>query len=229
MAEQPTLPRGPHRLSPEQVTASQRRRILDALTALVGKRGYAVVTIADIVRRARVSKSAFYAHFSGKEHAFITAMSDFARRAHREVVEAAQSADSALEATRCGNRRIARIGREHHLDTRCLFAELTNAGPSGVALLEQLRREWEVTFEALAARFRVEDPTLPPLSAHASYYVTAGTFTLVAEAASDDSAERRRRALEAIFELWIMTATGRTTTDMTLPDDPVYHQTPPGS
>ena len=63
------LPRGPHRLSREQVANHQRERILAAMIAAAGTKGYGSTTIGDITRRARVSRDTFYEQFANKEAA----------------------------------------------------------------------------------------------------------------------------------------------------------------
>jgi AcrR family transcriptional regulator len=47
--------------------ARHRLRLLEAMTAAVARKGYAAVTIADVVAEAGVSKRTFYEHFDGKE------------------------------------------------------------------------------------------------------------------------------------------------------------------
>lgn len=59
------LPRGRSALEPEAVRAAHRERILAAFAELVAARGLAAVTVADVVKRAAVSRSAFYAVFTG--------------------------------------------------------------------------------------------------------------------------------------------------------------------
>ncbi len=65
-----SLPRGRHSLSREQVRTSQRTRLLDAFADLVAEKGYAKVTIADIVTKGGVAKRTFYEYFEGKEACF---------------------------------------------------------------------------------------------------------------------------------------------------------------
>jgi AcrR family transcriptional regulator len=55
------------------VRAAQRGRLLRAVIAAVAATGFNDVTVADIVRGARVSKAAFYAHFADKEDCFLAA------------------------------------------------------------------------------------------------------------------------------------------------------------
>jgi AcrR family transcriptional regulator len=71
------LPRGPHRLSREEVASSQRGRLLAAITGLVADRGYASTTITDLARAAGVSPNVFYEHFASKEECFLAAYEVF--------------------------------------------------------------------------------------------------------------------------------------------------------
>jgi AcrR family transcriptional regulator len=67
------LPRGRHALSPEEVQADQRRRLIEAVPGVVAARGYEATSVADIVKAAAVSRNAFYASFSDKEACFAAA------------------------------------------------------------------------------------------------------------------------------------------------------------
>jgi AcrR family transcriptional regulator len=68
------LPRGRHGLSREQVLASQRGRILQAVTEAVAEKGFARVTVADVIGRAGVSRETFYEQFADKEDCFLAAL-----------------------------------------------------------------------------------------------------------------------------------------------------------
>lgn len=68
------LPRGRHKLDPKLVAASQRHRLLEAMTTLVAEKGYAAVTIGDIVRLAGTAKRTFYDHFPDKLSIFLEAL-----------------------------------------------------------------------------------------------------------------------------------------------------------
>lgn len=73
------LPRGPHRLSQEQVQAAQRQRLLMAFTELLADRGYANLRIIDLTKRAAVSNDSFYALFAGKEDCACAAYERFVK------------------------------------------------------------------------------------------------------------------------------------------------------
>ncbi|GAB3476589.1 TetR/AcrR family transcriptional regulator [Amycolatopsis cihanbeyliensis] len=62
-----------HRLTADEVAASQRARILVAFLEIAAEKGYPSVTIADIVERAGVSRQAFYHLFPTKHACFVAA------------------------------------------------------------------------------------------------------------------------------------------------------------
>src|SRR3954470_22993998 len=67
------LPRGRHRLTREEVQTSQRERMLLSMAEAASVKGYAKTTVADVIKRARVSRETFYEHFSDKEDCFLAA------------------------------------------------------------------------------------------------------------------------------------------------------------
>lgn len=67
------LKRGPSRLPPEVVAATQRDRLLDGLVRTVASKGYASARVSDICQAAGVTRPVFYALFEGKEDAFLAA------------------------------------------------------------------------------------------------------------------------------------------------------------
>ncbi|HEY2283427.1 MAG TPA: TetR/AcrR family transcriptional regulator [Solirubrobacteraceae bacterium] len=65
------LPRGEHNLPRGFVTHNQRERIFDAIANLTASRGYPTLSLDEVAGEAAVSLQTFYAHFAGKEEAFI--------------------------------------------------------------------------------------------------------------------------------------------------------------
>lgn len=70
------LPRGPHDLTREQVESSQRRRLTAAMTKVVGERGYANTSVAEVIKEAGVSRATFYVLFRDKEQCFIEGLEE---------------------------------------------------------------------------------------------------------------------------------------------------------
>ena len=67
------LPAGRHGLTRDEVTSSQRARILMALAETMVEKGYVATTVADVLRAAGVSRETFYQQFSSKQDCFMSA------------------------------------------------------------------------------------------------------------------------------------------------------------
>ncbi|WP_280230436.1 TetR/AcrR family transcriptional regulator [Nocardia cyriacigeorgica] len=67
------LPRGRHGLPREQVIASQRERILQAMGEAMVDNGYVGTSVAAILKKAGVSRETFYEQFRSKEDCFAAA------------------------------------------------------------------------------------------------------------------------------------------------------------
>ncbi len=79
-----SLPRGRFaNADPDDVAAAQRARALYAIVDAVAAKGYAQTTLTDIVDRARISRNAFYVHFTDKEACFLSAY----EAAHYALIE----------------------------------------------------------------------------------------------------------------------------------------------
>lgn len=68
-----------------------RTALYDALVALIRERGVEAVTVEDIIRRADVSRSTFYAHFTGKHDLLAKSLDRL--KAMLEAVAAAEAVD----------------------------------------------------------------------------------------------------------------------------------------
>ena len=84
---------------------TQRERVLEAIIELVASSGYAQSTVAQIARRAHISRAKFYEEFKDKQDCFLAAHAPLAERLGGEVEqaigerpysEAAQSAIGAI-------------------------------------------------------------------------------------------------------------------------------------
>ncbi|ASF11602.1 hypothetical protein NBRGN_057_01960 [Nocardia brasiliensis NBRC 14402] len=155
------LPRGPHRLSRDEVVTSQRDRLCIAALEAIAEQGYGPTTIADIVRRAKVARRTFYGLFDSKEECF-TAAFDFvvevvARELDRVVAESGAR----------GFRDLVRSTLAAYLDflaaepaaARALHVETLAAGPGLTAHRAGVQRMFAHRMLA-AARIGVRDGDL---------------------------------------------------------------------
>src|ERR1700728_187692 len=148
----PGLPRGKSRLPLPAVRASQRERLLRSVIAAVSQSGYPAVTVADVVRRARVSRGAFYAHFTDKQECFLTATAEGRELMIARLVSATRELPPGTydeEVLRVALRAyLAFLAREPAF-ARVFYIHMPAAGPQAVdrldaaqAQLADLTRRW---------------------------------------------------------------------------------------
>jgi AcrR family transcriptional regulator len=87
------LPRGRHSLTREEVEGSQRERLQRAMAEVMAEKGYALTSVADILRHAHVSRETFYELYSSKEDCFMSVF-DGAYAAIGEAMAASSAAAS---------------------------------------------------------------------------------------------------------------------------------------
>ncbi|MCW2495791.1 TetR/AcrR family transcriptional regulator [Jatrophihabitans sp.] len=68
------LPRGRHGLSRDVVVSSQRARMLRAMAEAMYELGYVRTPVAEIIKRAGVSRETFYQQFSSKQDCFLASL-----------------------------------------------------------------------------------------------------------------------------------------------------------
>ena len=61
---------------PDRRVARSRRALKEALTDLILERGYESVTVQDVIDRADVGRSTFYAHFLDKDDLLMAILAD---------------------------------------------------------------------------------------------------------------------------------------------------------
>lgn len=155
----PGLPRGRSSLPASAVRAVQRQRLLTATISAVAEHGYRDITVADIVRRAKVSRAAFYAHFTDKEDCFLAAtehggnlLLDSVVRASRELGPDA-SPETML---RTGFHAYLQFLTDEPAFARVFFVDMPAAGAGALTLLDnasyqfaELNRHWHERARAL--------------------------------------------------------------------------------
>lgn len=124
------LPAGRHGYSREQVAHHQRERLIAGLAEAVAEKGYATVTLSDIVRHAKVSRRVFYANFESKEQCFLAAFEVVVGHVGELVGEAVAGVEEwprrAIAATRAV---LSFLAAEPDL-ARLLLVESRGAGPA---------------------------------------------------------------------------------------------------
>lgn len=179
---QPGLPRGRSRLPRPAVRASQRDRLLRSVIAAVSESGFLAVTVADIVRRAKVSRAAFYAHFADKEDCFLAATGEGRDLMMAQVASATRALPAGTgdeEVLRAACRAYLAFLAAEPAFARVFYIHMPTAGPravdrldAGYGLFAELNQKWH-------QRAREHHPEWPSVPAEAYLALAGASVELV--------------------------------------------------
>ncbi len=179
---QPGLPRGRSHLPPRDVRASQRERLLHSVIAAVSESGYHGVTVADIVRRAKVSRAAFYEHFTNKQDCFLTATSEGRQALLTRVVAATRALSAGADdeqVLRAAVRAYLAFLAEEPAFARVFFVYMLAAGPVAARRLDAAPRLFADLNRRWHERGRERHPDWPAVPGEAYLALAGATSELV--------------------------------------------------
>lgn len=141
------IPGGHHGLSPEEVAESQRARVLEAMRAAIAEHGYSEASIADVIKRAGVSRKTFYAQFADKEDCFLAIYDDQMGRLQAVTRDAFDAQDEWVPALRAGlTALLTALGYDPAVARLC-FVDVLAAGPRAAEARNAAMRELEAILE----------------------------------------------------------------------------------
>lgn len=156
-ADRPGLPRGRSGLPAERVGTAHRDRLVRAMIAATAELGYPGAGVAEVVRRARVSRNAFYAHFADKQDCFLAAV-DFGAATLFERIATASRATDPVERLRHGLRAYLGFLADEPEFARVFLIDIRSAGPAALARFAaaharfaELNRRWHADLRAADA------------------------------------------------------------------------------
>jgi AcrR family transcriptional regulator len=191
-AGKPGLPRGRSRLPAPAVEASQRERLLRAAVAAVADKGYPAVTVADIVRRAKVSRAAFYLHFRGREDCFLAATRRGGQLLFGHVMEAVRAVPADApdeEVLRAGCRAFLGFLADEPAFARVFYIDMPAAGPVAVARLQDAGCRFAEINAKWHRRARTRHPDWPAVPDEAYQALSGATAELVRSWVGADKSE----------------------------------------
>lgn len=180
------------------------------MIGLVAERGYAAVTVADVVAAARVSKRTFYQHFADREDCFLAAYVAAAERPLTRIAEAVAPVvdagpgtpppDLAGEVDAATRAYLAALAEQPAL-TRTLLTEISGLGPRGWRVRREVLNRFVDQLSALvalgAARWAAEQGASAPglsglqgLPRPTAVALVGGINELVLDAVEDGRGDR---------------------------------------
>ncbi len=124
-----------------------RARVIDAARRLFNRRGFAEVSIDDIMGAAGLTRGGFYNHFKNKDEVYAESLRNFAAERRKTIAEIPQSGPDLLKLF-----IQSYVSRDHldDLGEQCplmaLSSDVARAGP-------EVRQAYQRSFEGLLALF----------------------------------------------------------------------------
>jgi AcrR family transcriptional regulator len=151
-------------LGQKQATpASQRARMLDAITRAVADKGYSRVTVGDVVADAGVSRRTFYEQFKDKEDCFLAAYATGTEALIGDLVEASLEVGPDADW-----REVLKSAIDTYVGTlasdpdfaRTFLVDVLGAGPAAVELRRQVYEQFVQQYVILSRRAARQQPEI---------------------------------------------------------------------
>jgi AcrR family transcriptional regulator len=175
------IPAGRHTLPPEDVARLQRERLLRSIIGSSANAGYHGTTIADIVGRAKVSRTAFYEQFESNEECFLEAYAQMAGAMRDAVVGSGLEVATWREALDIGVATYFDWFSERPEVAAAFLVEIRVVGGRALEARSRVLDQMTHRVRLLGERARREEPHLPKLE-HVAY---ASIITTTDELAHD--------------------------------------------
>jgi AcrR family transcriptional regulator len=183
-------------LGARRVAAHQRGRLQGAMVEAVERRGYAAVTVSELVSLAGVSKSVFYRHFADKEDCFLETYSEIVKLGTEQIVAAYGGAVGVEGRLRAAFGAFIALATAYGPAGRFVFLASLELGPAAMAIREKAGERFEsVLAEALAEPG--ERPSVSPLLVRA---LIGGTREVVYRRLEAGEPERLAADVETLVE-----------------------------
>lgn len=176
--------------SPAQATSDHRRRLLDAMSHTVARKGYADTTIADLAAEARVSRRTFYEHFADKADCLVAlyeAASEQALGVLRAAIDPRRDWHAQVEAAL--GAYLATLACNPKL-LRTLFIEILGLGAAGLAARRRANRQIAQFIVGVVDGPGAKPPRAQPLGEPLALGIVGAINELVLQSIEEDRVER---------------------------------------
>jgi AcrR family transcriptional regulator len=147
----------------ETTSSITRARIFEAMAGAVSERGYAAVTVKDVVSTGRISRRTFYEHFQDKEQCFLETYRTGCENGIAQIDASLRELEDPDWRTRLSVSLDCYLGilaAEPHF-ARVLLIDVLGAGPEALAARERVLSGYVEHYRGLGERARAEEPDLP--------------------------------------------------------------------
>jgi AcrR family transcriptional regulator len=179
VSEIEVLPRRPKPSLRAELRASQRGRLICAITDAVAEHGYAATSVGEVTERAGVSRKAFYEHFEDKEACFLAAYDTGAKAIYEAMATSARGIDDWREALDVVLSTWLEFLDADVAFTRAHMIEFWAAGDAARERWKQRRDRTGSLLQRLHERARSQDPGVVAVSPTTVAAVVGGVNRVV--------------------------------------------------
>ena len=183
---------------------SQRARMLDGITRAVAEKGYARVTVADIVAQAGVSRRTFYEQFEDKEDCLLAAAAEGTAAVLTRMAESAQTVGPDAgwqEILDAGIGAYVRALAAHPDFTTTFLVDIPGTSPRAIQLRRDLRDRFVDMYKFVAQRAVAEEPDLGEVPDAYLRALVGGTAELIHQHVLTSDPERIDELAPVIVQL----------------------------
>jgi AcrR family transcriptional regulator len=191
----PSLPKG------VDVEADPRSRLIQGMAEALVQKGYADISVADIVQHARVSKRTFYEHFADKEACYLATYAALSDDVLSRIAAAGQSDLPAEERLLAATDAYLAALEERPALTRTFLTEIQAAGPEALKLRRSIHQRFAELLRHLIERGRKERPGLRSISPQMAAALVGGVNELVLLTIEEGRAQHLREIGATVVEL----------------------------
>jgi AcrR family transcriptional regulator len=156
--------RKPRTFEERQAVANPPERVLRALAAIVGEKGYQATTIAEVVKRAGTSQRVYYGHFESKEEALLSALDSGSSQMLAAVLPAFRRGKSWQESVRAAYETMCAFGVEEPEYTRLGAVDMYAVGRRALQTRDKVMEGLEAL---LAPGYDLAEVPPPPIASEA--------------------------------------------------------------
>ncbi len=175
------LPRGRHAAARDVVLASQRGRLLEAMAQCVAEHGYGETTVAQVIRRAGVSRKTFYEHFTDKRACFLAAWEVGNEILLAQVLAAGEAADDWHARLRAGADAFLEVLAAEPEFARSFMIEVLSVGEEALARRAEIVGQFADALAQTHAQALAEGAELRPLPPWAFRAAAGAAWELTVE------------------------------------------------
>jgi AcrR family transcriptional regulator len=184
--------------------ASQRARLLDAMTRATAEKGYGRVTVSDVVARAGVSRRTFYEHFEDKESCLLAAATEGTAAVLARIAEATQELDADA-----GWQDALRAGIDAYVGTlaanpdfaRTFLVDIPGTSPEAIELRRRLYDRFVDLYRFVAQRATSEEAGLAEVPEVYLRALVGGTAEVIHQHVLTEDAETLGDLAPALIQL----------------------------